>query len=231
MSRVRPGAIPTESAASAVTEPRVRLCSITPDSSATVWPGPTTGVVTRTWSVQVPVVRVDLRGALLISASLGLLVFGLDRTGVLGWQHPGTLALLAGGLVGAGFFVVSLRRSQHPFVPPHLMRNPARVAAYPAAFFAGVAMFAGMFVLTSFVQSAWDVPPVRIGLAFVPFAVGAIIVTALLPTMLLLGSGGTVVMITAGDVATAGVTDDSGVAGALVNSAQQIGAALGTAVL
>lgn len=71
----------------------------------------------------------------------------------------------------------------------------------------------------------------RIGLAFVPFAVGAIIVTALLPTMLLLGSGGTVVMITAGDVATAGVTDDSGVAGALVNSAQQIGAALGTAVL
>ena len=39
MSRMRPGAIPTESAASAVTEPRVRLCSITPDTSATVWPG------------------------------------------------------------------------------------------------------------------------------------------------------------------------------------------------
>ncbi|GAA1947070.1 MFS transporter [Brevibacterium antiquum] len=217
-------------------------------------------------------VRLDTRGALLASISLGLLIFGLDRASALGWHHPGTHALLAGGVVGAGLFVVSLRSAQQPLIPPRLMCNRARVAGYLAAFFAGVAMFAGMFVLTSFMQSAWDVPPTRIGLAFLPFAVGAIIVTAVLPrirsyiapgpvlavglmlaacglaslgflaptsgyiggvlpAMLLLGSGGTVVMITAGDVATAGAAGDSGVAGALVNSAQQIGAALGTAGL
>jgi hypothetical protein len=60
---------------------------------------------------------------------------------------------------------------------------------------------------------------------------GSSYVSAVLPAMLLLGSGGTVVMITAGDVATEGAGADSGVAGSLVNSAQQVGAALGTALL
>lgn len=217
-------------------------------------------------------VRVDARGALLISIALGLLVFGLDRASALGWQHPGVHALLAGGIVGTGLFVASLRSAQQPLIPAHLMRDRARVSGCLAAFFAGIAMFAGMFVLTAFMQSAWDIPPVRIGLAFLPFAIGAVIVTVVLPriraqfapgpvlaaglalaacglaslgfldsasgyiggvlpAMLLLGAGGTVVMITAGDVATAGAAADSGVAGALVNSAQQVGAALGTAVL
>lgn len=215
---------------------------------------------------------VDIRGAVLISVSLGALVLGLDRATVWGWSHPGTLALLAGGVLGVGVFALSLRRTALPLIPPHLMGHRGRVAGYLAAFFVGMAMFAGMFVLTSFMQEAWAASPLRIGLAFLPLALGAVIATALLPSlrarfapvpilatgllitavaiatftlldpgstygvgilpaMLLLGSGGTVVMITAGDVATEGAGDDSGIAGSMVNSAQQIGASLGTALL
>ena len=214
---------------------------------------------------------VDVRGAILVSMSLGALAIGLDRATVWGWAHAGTIALLTGGAIGIGLFVASLRRAAQPLVPPRLMRNRSRVAGYIAALFAGVAMFAGMFVLTSFMQEAWGASPLKIGMAFLPFAAGAVIATAalpairarfkpgpvlavglailgvaivsfvflspdanyttgVLPAMLLLGSGGTVVMITAGDVATEGAGEDSGIAGALVNSAQQVGAALGTAL-
>lgn len=215
---------------------------------------------------------VDVGGATLVSVALGALVIGLDRVTAWGWLHAGTIALLAGGVLGIGLFVGSLRLATQPLVPPQLMRNRSRVAGYIAAFFAGVAMFAGMFVLTSFMQETWDASPVTIGVAFLPFAVGAVITTALLPgvrqrvaptpvfaaglliaavavanfillgpdatyatgvlpPMLLLGSGGTIVMITAGDVATEGAGEHSGIAGSLVNSAQQVGAALGTALL
>lgn len=216
--------------------------------------------------------RVDLIGAVLICGSLAALVSGLDRVTSWGWQHEGTLVLLAVGLLGLGLFVVVLRRSAQPLVPLHLMADRTRVAAYVSAAFVGVAMFAGMFVLTSYLHEVKDLTPVRIGLAFLPFAAGALVTTWLLPAfrerfspasvlaagltvaaaaiatfpllgdgasgvievlpaMLLLGAGGTMVMITAGDVATAGAGADSGVAGSMVNSAQQVGAALGTALL
>lgn len=217
-------------------------------------------------------IGLDPLGAILASVSLGLLVLGLNRASELGWRHSGAHALLVGGVLGLALFVVSLRRVKHPLIPLHLLSSPVRVAGYLAAFFAGIAMFAGMFVLTSFMQTAWHVSPVQVGLAFLPFAAGAIVVTMVLPhirahiapprvlaaglllaagglaslgrlnpesafiegvltAMLLLGAGGTVVMITAGDVATAGAADDSGVAGALVNSSQQVGAVLGTAAV
>lgn len=52
-----------------------------------------------------------------------------------------------------------------------------------------------------------------------------------LPTMLLLGVGGTLVMVTASNAATISAGPDAGVASAAVGATQQIGAALGTALL
>lgn len=54
---------------------------------------------------------------------------------------------------------------------------------------------------------------------------------AVVPVMLLLGAGGTAVMVTGSGAATLGAGPDSGVASALVNSGQQEGAALGIALL
>ncbi len=216
--------------------------------------------------------RVDLGGAALVCLALGALVSGLDRVARRGWWDEGALTFLASGLLGLGLFVVTLRRSAQPLVPRQLVGDRTRVAAYVAAGFVGVAMFAGMFVLTSYLQEVQGLAPVRIGLAFLPFAGGALVATWLLPAvrtrlpaastlaaglalagaaiatfallgtgasgvpqvvpaMVLLGAGGTMVMITAGDVATEGAGMDSGVAGSMVNSAQQVGAALGTALL
>jgi EmrB/QacA subfamily drug resistance transporter len=55
--------------------------------------------------------------------------------------------------------------------------------------------------------------------------------SGVLAPMLLLGIGGSAVMVTAQNMTTRGAGDDSGVAGAAVGAVQQIGAALGTALL
>lgn len=57
------------------------------------------------------------------------------------------------------------------------------------------------------------------------YAVGVV------PLLVLLGAGGPLVMVTATNLATAGAGADSGIAGAAVTATQQVGAAVGTALL
>ncbi|WP_375003506.1 MFS transporter [Aeromicrobium sp. CTD01-1L150] len=216
--------------------------------------------------------RLGLGSALLVTAALGLLVLGFDRASALGWAHPLTWVLLASAVALLGLFSLLLRRSQNPLIPPRLLADRQRLAAFTAVFVVGIGMFAGMFILTTFLQGVLDYSALMTGLAFLPFGLSAIAtsqlltivspriqpgprlgvglliaavaiasfmllsgdstyVTGILPAMLLLGAGGTIVMVTGSNTATLGAGTDSGMASALVNSGQQIGAALGTALL
>ncbi|MGK9272606.1 MFS transporter [Williamsia muralis] len=216
--------------------------------------------------------HLDVGGAILICLSLGAIMLGLDRATAWGWGHTGTVALLVGGAAGIGIFAATLPGKDQPLIPPSLLGDRLRVIAYAASGLVGIGMFAGMYVLTALLHTVLGLSSTQIGLAFLPFAVGAVVTTwalprvrtrlpvavvlavglmltaaaiatfvalepssrystHVLPAMLLLGAGGTLVMITAGEVATAGAGPHSGVAGSLVNAAQQIGAATGTALL
>ncbi len=55
--------------------------------------------------------------------------------------------------------------------------------------------------------------------------------TGVAPILVLLGAGGPLVMVTATNLATAGAGPDSGIAGAAVGATQQVGAAVGVALL
>ena len=83
----------------------------------------------------------------------------------------------------------------------------------------GVMLFSGLFLVALAIAS------------FTLLGAESTYWTGVLPAMLLLGAGGTIVMITSANAATLGAGTDSGIASALVNSGQQIGAALGTALL
>lgn len=220
--------------------------------------------------------RLDLVGATLVTASIALLLAGFDRAGVLGWSAAATVALLTVGLALTGLLAVWLHRSEHPLIPRSLVADPARAVALVTVFMVGIAMFAGMFFLTGYLQDVLGYTALITGLGFVPFGAAALLVSHLLathqlgtpsgavgprvvlaiglfaaaaaiasfalleptagyvgvlPAMLLLGAGGTAVMVTGSASATLGAGRDSGVAGALVNSAQQVGAAVGTGLL
>lgn len=216
--------------------------------------------------------QLGLPSGLLVTVALGLLVFGFDRASAVGWSHPITWTLLASAIVLLGLFVVVLRRSAHPLIPPRLLADRLRVAAFISVFVVGIAMFAGMYILTTFLQGVLGYSALTTGLAFLPYGLSAVAtsqllsvvavrvrpgvmlslglliasaaiawfmllgpestyLTGILPPMLLLGAGGTMVMVTGSNTATVGAGTDSGIASALVNSGQQIGAALGTALL
>ncbi|WP_199035469.1 MFS transporter [Glycomyces salinus] len=216
--------------------------------------------------------RIDLPGAALVTAAMALLVIGLNRAPEAGWSDPSIPVLLvaAAGLLIA--FAVGLRRSKHPLVPPRVLADGRRAAAYLAVLTVGIGAFAAMYILTIFQQEVLGFSALVTGLGFVPFGVSALLTsglvsrwsdrvrpgvlmavglaavaaaigsfaltgsdtgyfTGILPVMVLVGAGATVVMVVGSDQATRSAGSDSGVASAMVNSSQQLGAAIGTALL
>lgn len=68
-------------------------------------------------------IGLDIPGAILATAGLGALVFGLIEGSVRGWADPLVLASLVGGVVGLAGFVVVERRAASPMMPLTLFRS------------------------------------------------------------------------------------------------------------
>lgn len=217
--------------------------------------------------------RIDILGAGLLTAAVAALVTGLDRASQVSWAHPITLGLL-GAAVGLGtLFVLGAARSRDPLIPAPLITDLRRIAAFIAVFILGAGMFAGMWVLTTFLQGALGYSALSVGLAFIPFGISATLtstllgrltravadpatplsvglalvaaalgtfllltpqstyLTGVLPAMVLLGAGATIVMVIGSNTATRDAGSLNGTASSLVNATQQLGAAIGTATL
>ncbi len=113
----------------------------------------------------------DLAGALLATAGLGTLVYGLIEAPAAGWSNPrvwGSLA--AGGAALAGFVVVE-RTSLHPMVPLELFRIRAFAGANLLTLFLYAALSAAMFFLPFVLIQAQGYSPTAAGLAFLPLIV------------------------------------------------------------
>lgn len=93
--------------------------------------------------------RLDYTGAALLTAGLGLLLFGLDG-GTAGGAPSWPLA--AAGVAGLAAFALTQRRTAHPTIPLSLLRHRAIGPASAAAFFAGTLMFGLTAFLPLYVQ-------------------------------------------------------------------------------
>jgi EmrB/QacA subfamily drug resistance transporter len=112
--------------------------------------------------------RLDLPGALLSTAGMVLLVFGLVESAETGWQSGmGQGALGLGGVLLLGFFWHEARAPQ-PLLPLRLFDSRVRSGAYAARllFLAGVIGF--WFYLTQYLQGVLGMTPMQGGLAFLP---------------------------------------------------------------
>ena len=113
----------------------------------------------------------DWRGALLVFAGLGSLVYGLIASSDLGWRHPIVIAALSTGLALLIAFVGTERRSAAPMMPLELFRsrtfsgvNLLTLLLYGAL---GAAFFFLPFLL---IQGRGD-SATAAGLAYLPFTV------------------------------------------------------------
>lgn len=220
-----------------------------------------------------PAGRLDVAGAVTVTAAFVALVGALSAVEQLGFVHPLPLVLLAVSLALGIAFVVVEKRSAEPLMPLSVFRNRNLALGNIVMLLAGAAMVALFFALSVYMQAVLGYDALAAGLSQLPLAgalvlvagtvpaliarlgnrpvltgsllvlaVGlvwlalapsdAVFLTQLLgPTMIIgVGLGGAFVATT--QLAIEGVDGgEAGLAGGLINTSQQIGGAVGLAVL
>jgi EmrB/QacA subfamily drug resistance transporter len=218
--------------------------------------------------------RLDVPGVILVSAGMFCLVYGFSNAATHKWATPSTWGFLAVGVVLLAAFAYWMSRSSHPLLPPRVVLDRNRGAAYLGILIVGAGMFGIFLFLTYYLQDTLGYSPVITGVAFLPMIAGVatssnvsnivlmprigprpIIVSGLvlaaageawltrigphsgyltdiLGPLIVTGLGMGLMFSTAFNTGTYGVApQDTGVASASVNTGQQLGGAIGTALL
>ena len=123
--------------------------------------------------------KLDLPGAALSVATIGLACYALTSGVEHGWGSVPTLATIAGAVVAGLAFVLRERRSRAPMLDLGLFRNGTVRGAALAEIGTAIAMAAVMFGLILHFQYAYGWSPVRAGLANLPLIVTMIAATPL----------------------------------------------------
>ncbi|MFD7548827.1 MDR family MFS transporter [Streptomyces sp. NPDC059816] len=115
----------------------------------------------------------DLRGALLLSPGLAVLVYGLTEV-----AHertlPAVIGVSAGSVMLAGFLVHGLRTRGTPLVDPRLFSRPPFGAAALSLVVLGASVFGTMFLLPLYFQTARDLSAWEAGMLLAPQGLGAV---------------------------------------------------------
>ncbi|AXE23899.1 MFS transporter [Streptomyces globosus] len=114
----------------------------------------------------------DLRGALLLSPGLAVLVLGLTEAAH-GRTLPSALAVAAGLAMLAAFTVHGLRTRRTPLVDPRLFARPPFGAAALALLVLGASVFGTTFLLPLYFQTGRALSPWEAGLLLAPQGLGA----------------------------------------------------------
>jgi EmrB/QacA subfamily drug resistance transporter len=222
--------------------------------------------------------RIDLAGGLTATGGVAILVYGLSKAatgsdGVSHWGDAQVVASLTAAVVLLVSFVLNEMRTSHPLLPLRLLADRNRSGAYLVMLCIGTALFGMFFFITLFLQTVLGYSAIRTGIAYLPFAVGTVLSSALASQ--LIPRVGARALILTGITAVAGGTfwfsrltehagyagdllgpilltscglgfvfvplslvalhrvaeQDSGVASSLLNVGQQVGGAIGLALL
>jgi MFS family permease len=112
--------------------------------------------------------RLDVWGAVTVTSSLLLAVYGIVDGNAAGWTSAQTLGLLgAAGLLFVIFLVIEARAS-HPLMPLRLFRLRSVAVANAVGVLWAAAMFAWFFISALYMQLVLGYDPLQIGLAFLP---------------------------------------------------------------
>ncbi|MDQ0683439.1 EmrB/QacA subfamily drug resistance transporter [Streptomyces achromogenes] len=139
--------------------------------------------------------RLDLPGALLVTAGLATLAYGISRTESEGWTASAALVPLAAGLALVALFLVVEARTAAPLMPLGLFRLRTVSAANAAMFVNGSAMFSMWFFLTLYLQNALGYTPLEAGLALVPSSLAIVVGSKLAPRLMRVAGARTVAVL------------------------------------
>ncbi|MFE9389696.1 MFS transporter [Streptomyces sp. NPDC006784] len=115
--------------------------------------------------------RLDLPGVLLSVTGLVCLVYGFTQAEPHGWGDPKVLALLIGGVVLLGLFVLVEARAGHPLLPLHILTHRTRGIAFASVCVMFIAMFGFYLFVSYYTQTILGYSPVKAGMTLLVNAV------------------------------------------------------------
>jgi EmrB/QacA subfamily drug resistance transporter len=148
--------------------------------------------------------RLDLPGAVLVSAGMFCIVYGFSNAAAHGWHAASSWGFLAAGGILLVLFGWRQARAPQPLLPPRVVADRNRGGAYLTMLIASAGMFGIFLFLTYYMQQTLGFTPVITGLAFLPM-VGCLMASSaasnvalmprtgprpLAPTGMLLAAGG-----------------------------------------
>jgi MFS family permease len=121
--------------------------------------------------------RLDIAGAVLATASIASLIFGLSQGQQYGFTNPAALAALALAMLLGATFVITQKRGKTPMIPRQVLADPARRAALSAMLLFGAVVAGYVYFTSLYNQNVLHFSPLQAGLAFIP-ATGTVMLTA-----------------------------------------------------
>jgi EmrB/QacA subfamily drug resistance transporter len=124
----------------------------------------------------------DVTGAVLVTAGLVTLTYGIVRTDALGWGSTGVLAPIAiAAVLLAAFVYVEARAAQAPLVPLSIFRIGQLRAANVVVLLLYAAQFPSWFFLTLYLQQVLHYDAIEAGLGFLPMTLSIFAVSSQAP--------------------------------------------------
>jgi EmrB/QacA subfamily drug resistance transporter len=124
----------------------------------------------------------DVSGAVLVTAGLVALTYGIVRTESLGWGAPGVLGPLTAAIVLLGLFaLVEGRLAPAPLVPLSVFRMKQLRTSNLVVLLLYSAQFAMFFFVTLYLQQVLGLSALEAGLVFVPVTLSVVTGSSLAP--------------------------------------------------
>jgi EmrB/QacA subfamily drug resistance transporter len=112
--------------------------------------------------------RVDVAGAITVTASLMLAVYAIVKGNEKGWTSAQTLGLLGASVALLAIFLLIEARISSPLVPLGIFRNRNVSTANIVGVLMAAGMFAYFFFSTLYLQLVLGYSPMEVGLAYLP---------------------------------------------------------------
>ncbi|WP_330457555.1 MFS transporter [Streptomyces sp. NBC_00820] len=117
----------------------------------------------------------DALGAVLVTAGIALLGYGLVEAPERGWTSPVALGALTGGAVLLAAFAVTEARVAQPLLPLSFPASPRRATALLAVFLGAAGITTVFFMLALYFQQVRGYSPLQTSAAFVPFGLTLVV--------------------------------------------------------
>ena len=126
-----------------------------------------------------PATRLDLPAAALVSGGAIAIIWGLIRTGDVGWASVQIIVALVGGAALIAAFLFWERRAIDPMLPLHLFRHRGFAAANATGFLMAGAITAAAFLISQYFQFALGYSPLAAGLRLLPWTITPLVIAPL----------------------------------------------------